>query len=167
MNNLIQSLPSPHLQRGNYSHMDGVLSPPRSPCRCAEYLSRILDLKGRLALLKRQEKSALDQAGKSSSLMRQVSTLEDSVWFGVPGYAPQGMWFLSCWDYRVSVRAAVMWVFLRPFWVSCWVSWLCTLINLRLLGTCLNPTNEDHQISERIAALERALRDTDTLWVDL
>jgi hypothetical protein len=23
MNNLIQSLPSPHLQRGNYSHMDG------------------------------------------------------------------------------------------------------------------------------------------------
>jgi hypothetical protein len=23
MNDLIQSLPSPHLQRGNYSHMDG------------------------------------------------------------------------------------------------------------------------------------------------
>jgi hypothetical protein len=23
MNNLIQSLPFPHLQRGNYSHMDG------------------------------------------------------------------------------------------------------------------------------------------------
>jgi hypothetical protein len=38
----------------------GVQSPPRSPCRCVEYLSRISDLKGRLALLKRQEKSALD-----------------------------------------------------------------------------------------------------------
>jgi hypothetical protein len=38
----------------------GVPSPPRSPCRCAEYLSRILDLKGRLSLLKRQAKSALD-----------------------------------------------------------------------------------------------------------
>jgi hypothetical protein len=38
----------------------GVLSPPRSPCRCAEYLSRILDLEGRLSLLKHQAKSALD-----------------------------------------------------------------------------------------------------------
>jgi hypothetical protein len=37
-----------------------VSSPPRSPCRCTEYLSRILDLEGRLALLKRQAKSALD-----------------------------------------------------------------------------------------------------------
>jgi hypothetical protein len=34
-------------------------------------------------------------------------------------------------------------------------------------GTCLNPTDDDCQISERIAALERASRDTDTLWVDL
>jgi hypothetical protein len=56
-----------------------VSSPPRSPCRCTEYLSRSLDLKGRLALLKRQAKSALDQAGKSYSLMRQVSALEDKV----------------------------------------------------------------------------------------
>jgi hypothetical protein len=30
----------------------------------------------------------------------------------------------------------------------------------------LNPTDEDHRISEQIAALERASRDTDTLWVD-
>jgi hypothetical protein len=30
-----------------------VCSPPRSPCRCIEYLSRILDLKGRLSLMKR------------------------------------------------------------------------------------------------------------------
>jgi hypothetical protein len=38
-----------------------------------------LDLEGRLALLKRQAKSALDQAGKSYSFMRQVSALEDKV----------------------------------------------------------------------------------------
>jgi hypothetical protein len=57
----------------------GVLSPPCSPCRCTEYLLRILDLEGRLALLKRQAKSTLDQAGKSYSLMRQVSVLEDKV----------------------------------------------------------------------------------------
>jgi hypothetical protein len=48
----------------------GVPSPPRSPCRCTEYLSRISDLEGRLSLLKHQAKSALDQAGRSYSLMR-------------------------------------------------------------------------------------------------
>jgi hypothetical protein len=30
----------------------------------------------------------------------------------------------------------------------------------------LHPTDEDRQVSERIAALERALMDTNTLWVD-
>jgi hypothetical protein len=40
------------------------------------------------------------------------------------------------------------------------------MMNLRLLGTCLNPTDEDHRISEQIASLERASRDTNTLWVD-
>jgi hypothetical protein len=33
-------------------------------------------------------------------------------------------------------------------------------------GTCLNPVDEDRWVSERIAALERASKDTDTLWVD-
>jgi hypothetical protein len=57
----------------------GVSSPPCSSCRCAKYLSRISDLEGRLSLLKRQAKFALDQAGRSYSLMRQVSALEDKV----------------------------------------------------------------------------------------
>jgi hypothetical protein len=48
----------------------GVPFPSRSPYRCAEYLSRILYLEGRLSLMKRQAKSALDQAGRSYSLMR-------------------------------------------------------------------------------------------------
>jgi hypothetical protein len=39
-------------------------------------------------------------------------------------------------------------------------------MNLRLPGTCLKPTDEDRWISERIAALERASRDTNTLGVD-
>jgi hypothetical protein len=42
-------------------------------------LSRISDLEGRLSLLKRQAKTAVDQAGKSFSLMKQVSLLEDQV----------------------------------------------------------------------------------------
>jgi hypothetical protein len=56
-----------------------VPSSPRFPCRCTEYLSRILNLEGRLSLMKRQAKSTLDQAGKSYGLMRQVSALEDKV----------------------------------------------------------------------------------------
>jgi hypothetical protein len=57
----------------------GVPSPPHSSCQCAEYLSRISDLEGRLSLMKRQAKSALDQAGRSYGLMRQISVLEDKV----------------------------------------------------------------------------------------
>jgi hypothetical protein len=37
-----------------------IPSPPRSPCRCTEYLSRISDLEGRLSLMKRQAKTATD-----------------------------------------------------------------------------------------------------------
>jgi hypothetical protein len=39
-------------------------------------------------------------------------------------------------------------------------------MNLRLPGTCLHPIDEDHRVSKRIIALERASRDTETLWVD-
>jgi hypothetical protein len=31
----------------------------------------------------------------------------------------------------------------------------------------LNPIDENRRVSERIASLERALKDTDTSWVDL
>jgi hypothetical protein len=37
---------------------------------------------------------------------------------------------------------------------------------LLMPGTCLDLVDEDRWVSERIAALERALKDTDTLWVD-
>jgi hypothetical protein len=56
-----------------------VPSAPHSPCRCVEHLSRISDLEGRLSLLKRQAKTDVDQAGKSFSLMKQVSSLENQV----------------------------------------------------------------------------------------
>jgi hypothetical protein len=52
-------------------------SVPRSCCQCAEYLSRIADLEGRLSLMKRQAKTAMAQASKSYGLMKQVSVLED------------------------------------------------------------------------------------------
>jgi hypothetical protein len=56
-----------------------IPSPPRSHCQCIEYLSRISDLEGRLSLMKRQAKTAMDQASKSYGLMKQVSVLEDKV----------------------------------------------------------------------------------------
>jgi hypothetical protein len=77
----------------------GVQSPPSSPCRCAEYSSRISDLEGRSALLKRQAKSALDQARKSYSLMRQVSLLEDQV----SGLVAKVMHLKECDSYLVEV----------------------------------------------------------------
>jgi hypothetical protein len=56
-----------------------IPSSPRYPCRCTEYLSRISDLEGRLSLMKHQARTALDQAGKSYGLMKQISVLEDKV----------------------------------------------------------------------------------------
>jgi hypothetical protein len=47
--------------------------------QCAEHLSRIADLEGRLSLLKRQAKTAMDQARKSFGLMKRVSSLESQV----------------------------------------------------------------------------------------
>jgi hypothetical protein len=57
----------------------GASLPPRSSCRCAEYLSRIANLEGRLSLKKRQAKIALDKASKSCGFLKQISTLEDKV----------------------------------------------------------------------------------------
>jgi hypothetical protein len=56
-----------------------IPSAPHYPCRCAKHLSRISDLEGRLSLLKSQAKTAVDQAGKSFGLMKQVSSLENQV----------------------------------------------------------------------------------------
>jgi hypothetical protein len=57
----------------------GAPSPPRPSCRCTEYSLRISDLEGRLSLMKRQAKLALDKASKSCSFMKQISIHEDKV----------------------------------------------------------------------------------------
>jgi hypothetical protein len=43
------------------------------------HLLGIADLEGRLSLLKRQAKTAIDQAARSFGLMKQVSSLESQV----------------------------------------------------------------------------------------
>jgi hypothetical protein len=59
-----------------------------------------------------------------------------------------------------------MGVSFEPPWAFC-----CAPLILRaeiciFAGSCLNPVDEDHRVSERIAALERASTDTNTFWVD-
>jgi hypothetical protein len=76
----------------------GVPSPPCSSCRCTEYLSRILDLEGRLSLMMRQAKTALHQVGKSYGLMRSISVLEDKV----PGLVAQVMHLKECDSFLVD-----------------------------------------------------------------
>jgi hypothetical protein len=75
-----------------------VPSPSCLPCRCTKYLSRILDLKGCLSLMKREVKTALDQAGKSYGLMRQISVLEDKV----SGLVAQVMHLKECDSFLVD-----------------------------------------------------------------
>jgi hypothetical protein len=47
-----------------------TVSPPCSSCRCEEYSLRIADLEGRLSLMKREAKLALDKASKSCGFMK-------------------------------------------------------------------------------------------------
>jgi hypothetical protein len=54
-------------------------SPIRRCCQCAEYSLRISDLEGHLSLAKRQAQMAMDKAGISCGLMKQISILEDKV----------------------------------------------------------------------------------------
>jgi hypothetical protein len=39
-------------------------------------------------------------------------------------------------------------------------------MNLRLPGTCLHPADEDRRVAERIAALEKVSKDTNSLRAD-
>jgi hypothetical protein len=48
----------------------GTASPPRSSCRCKEYLLRIADLEGRLSLMKCHVKLDVDKASKSCGFMK-------------------------------------------------------------------------------------------------
>jgi hypothetical protein len=61
-------------------------------------MSRISDLKGRLSLMKRQAKTAMNQASKSYGLMKQVSILEDKV----SGLVAQVMHLEECDSFLVD-----------------------------------------------------------------
>jgi hypothetical protein len=75
----------PELKRGPLpmniagSQIPEVPSGHGLPDHCAENLSRIADLEGWLSSLKQQTMTAMDQAGKSSDLLKKVSSLENQM----------------------------------------------------------------------------------------
>jgi hypothetical protein len=77
--------------------------PPPSFCRCEEYSSRISDLESRLSLIKRQAQIALDKAGKSHDLMKQVSNLEDEV----PSLVARIAHFEECESFLIGIVESV------------------------------------------------------------
>jgi hypothetical protein len=144
-----------------------VPSDPRSPCRCAEHLSRIADLEGRLSLLKRQANTAVDQAGKYFGLMKWVSSLESRV----SDLMAKIVHLEECDSFLVEIIESaceqLQCEFLEPHCAFCCVFYGFICFNFFFSsGTCLNPVDENHQVFERIAALERASSDTNTFWVD-
>jgi hypothetical protein len=76
---------------------------PCSSCQCAEYLSRIADLEGRLCLMKYQAKIALDKASKSHGLMKKISILEDKV----SGLVARIIHFVECDSFLVGIVESV------------------------------------------------------------
>jgi hypothetical protein len=75
----------PEIERGSLtiniagSRIPEVPSRPDSPDRCAENLSRIANFEGRLSSLKHQTRTSMEQAERSSDLLKKVSFLEDQM----------------------------------------------------------------------------------------
>jgi hypothetical protein len=81
----------------------GASSPPHPSCRCTEYSLKILDLEGRLSLMKRQAQIALDKASKSCGYMKQISTLE----YKVSGLVARILHLEECDSFLVGIVESV------------------------------------------------------------
>jgi hypothetical protein len=117
--------------------------------------------------MKCQAKTALDQAGKSYGLMRQISVLEDKV----SGLAAQVLHLKECDSFLIEFIELACEQLMCEFsadllQIFCCFSCLCILMNLLLPGTCLYPADEGRRVAERIAALERVSKDINSLWAD-
>jgi hypothetical protein len=75
----------PEIERGSLPinttgfQIPKVPSEPDSSDRYDKHLLRIADLEGRLSSLKHQTRTAMEQAKKSSDLLKKVSSLEDQM----------------------------------------------------------------------------------------
>jgi hypothetical protein len=81
----------------------GASSPPHPSCRCTEYSLRILDLEGRLSLIKRQAQMAINKASKSCGFMKQISKHEHKV----SGLTAQIVHLEECDSFLVGIIESV------------------------------------------------------------
>jgi hypothetical protein len=117
--------------------------------------------------MKRQAKTAMNQASKSYGLMKQVSILENKV----SGLVARVMHLEECDSFLVDFIESAC----EQLKCKCPADYLKNfaaifafhpLMNLRLLGTCLHPADENRRVAERIAALEKVLKDASSVWAD-
>jgi hypothetical protein len=129
-------------------------------------LSRISDLEGRLSLLKHQAKAVVDQAGRSFGLMKRVSSLESQV----SDLMTKILHLEECNSFLIGIIESACEQLQCEFLEAPLYFLLCScdfcVITLYFTGACLNPIDKNHRVSERIAALERALSDTNTFWIE-
>jgi hypothetical protein len=117
--------------------------------------------------MKRQAKTAMNQASKSYGLMKKVSILEDKV----SGLVAQVMHLEECDSFLVDFVESACEQLKCKFPAGHLEIFAATfafhvLMNLRLPGTCLHPADEKCRVVERIAALEKVSEGASSLWAD-
>jgi hypothetical protein len=117
--------------------------------------------------MKRQAKTAMNQASKFYGLMKQVSVLEDKV----SGLVAQVMHLEECDSFLVdSIELACEQLKCKfpvgHLEILAVVFAFHVLMNLRLPGTCLHPADENRRVVEQIAALEKVSEGASSLWAD-
>jgi hypothetical protein len=117
--------------------------------------------------MKRQAKTAMNQASKSYGLMKQVSILEDKV----SGLVSQVMHLEECDSFLVDFIESACEHLKCKFPVGHLEILAATfayhvLMNFRLPGTCLHPADENRRVAERIIALEEVSKGASSLWAD-
>jgi hypothetical protein len=122
---------------------------PSSPsCRCSEHLSGIADLEGRLSLLKRQAKTAMDKAGKSFGLMKEVSSLKSLVY----DLMAKIIHLEECDAFLIGIIESaceqLQCKVLEPPSVFCCVIVVSYALISYSPGICLDPVAEDQRVSE-------------------
>jgi hypothetical protein len=117
--------------------------------------------------MKRQAKTAMDQASKSYGLMKQVSVLEDKVSCLVAQVMHQKEYDSFLVDFIESACEQLKCKFptdLLEFLTATFA--FCILMSLCLPGTCLYPADENRRVAERIAAFEKVSKDASSLWAN-
>jgi hypothetical protein len=117
--------------------------------------------------MKHQAQVALDKASKSHDLIKQVSNLQDEVSSLVARIAH----FEECESFLIGIVESVCEMLLCKssgvLFLFCFALACCVLTFTCTVGTCLDLAGESRRVSERIAALQKAAQETESLWSNL